>query len=326
MNDSNLVLTQHGATALTQDLRAQITSVVIGQQTVIDEVIIAFAAAGHVLLEGRPGLGKTLLVRALGATFGGVFQRIQFTPDLMPADITGHAVFDAQTSKFRIRHGPVFTHLLLADEINRAPAKTQAALLEVMQEQQVTLEGQSKPVPLPFMVLATQNPIEQEGTYPLPEAQLDRFLLKVLIDYPLEAEEKVLIQQVSEGRVGDALDVSAVEAIADPRQILALQRYAAGLKVDSRVADYAVEIVRTTRTWSGIASGASPRGGIALLRAARAAAVLAEREFVTPDDVRRVALPVLRHRVQLAPDLELEGQTTDRVLGNMIEHLEAPRQ
>ena len=325
-DDSSLFLTQSDATALTHDLRKEIARVVIGQQAVIDEVLIAFAAAGHVLLEGRPGLGKTLLVRALGATFGGVFQRIQFTPDLMPADITGHAVFDAQTSKFRIRHGPVFTHLLLADEINRAPAKTQAALLEVMQEQQVTLEGQSKQVPLPFMVLATQNPIEQEGTYPLPEAQLDRFLLKILIDYPSEAEEKVLIQQVSDGRVGDALDVSDIETIADPRQIIAWQRYTATIQVDNAVADYAVEIVRTTRAWSGIASGASPRGGIALLRAARAAAVLAARDFVTPDDVRRVALPVLRHRVQLAADLELEGQTTDQVLTNLIEHLEAPRQ
>ncbi len=325
-DDSSIILTQPGATALTQDLRKEIARVVVGQQAVIEEIIIAFAAAGHVLLEGVPGLGKTLLVRALGATFGGVFQRIQFTPDLMPADITGHAVFDAGTSKFRIRHGPIFTHLLLADEINRAPAKTQAALLEVMQEQQVTLEGQSKPVPLPFMVLATQNPIEQEGTYPLPEAQLDRVLLKVLIDYPSEAEEKVLVQQISEGRVGDALDVSSIEAIADPRQIIALQHYTASVRVDSAVADYAVEIVRTTRNWSGIATGASPRGGIALLRGARAVAVLAGRDFVLPDDVRRVALPVLRHRIRLAPDLELEGQTEDRVLDNMIEQLDAPRQ
>jgi MoxR-like ATPase len=309
-----------------QTLRNEIRKAVIGQDDVIDQVIIALIAAGHVLIEGVPGLGKTLLVRALAESFGGKFARIQFTPDLMPGDVTGHIIYDMKNERFTIRRGPIFTHLLLADEINRAPAKTQSALLEVMQEQQVTLEGKPMPVPRPFMTLATQNPIEQEGTYPLPEAQLDRFLLKILIDYPDEQNEQEMIAAVTRAQVGDQLNVSAVTRSLTPELVQDAQQLAAGLQVDRAVNDYAVRIVRATRDWQGISVGAGPRGAIALVRAARAAALLAGRDFVTPDDIKTVALPALRHRLLLAPELELEGHTTDQVLTSLLAAVEAPRQ
>jgi MoxR-like ATPase len=309
-----------------QTLRNEIRKAVIGQDDVIDQVIIALIAGGHVLIEGVPGLGKTLLVRALAESFGGKFARIQFTPDLMPGDVTGHIIYDMKNERFTIRRGPIFTHLLLADEINRAPAKTQSALLEVMQEQQVTLEGKPMPVPLPFMTLATQNPIEQEGTYPLPEAQLDRFLLKILIDYPDEQNEQEMIAAVTRAQVGDQLNVSAVTRSLTPELVQDAQQLAAGLQVDRAVNDYAVRIVRATRDWQGISVGAGPRGAIALVRAARAAALLAGRDFVTPDDIKTVALPALRHRLLLAPELELEGHTTDQVLTSLLAAVEAPRQ
>jgi len=314
------------AAEISDHMREQIGRAIIGQSQVIQEVLIAFLAAGHVLIEGVPGLGKTLLARALAKTFEGKFARIQFTPDLMPNDITGHVIYDQNTQKFNIRRGPVFTHLLLADEINRAPAKTQSALLEVMQEQQVSIEGQAMQVPQPFMTMATQNPIEQEGTYPLPEAQLDRFLLMVKIDYPSASEEQQLIEQVTGQQIGNLLDVSRVETIIRPEQILQLQQLTATIRVDEAVHAYAVRIVRTTRDWQGIRMGAGPRGGINLIRAARAAAVLAGRDFVTPDDIKAVTLPVMRHRIILSPELELEGVTADQVLSTLLEHTEAPRQ
>ncbi|MCP4041199.1 MAG: AAA domain-containing protein, partial [Gammaproteobacteria bacterium] len=233
-------------------LEAEIGRAMIGQQQVIREVIVATLAAGHVLVEGVPGLGKTLLVRSLAATVGGRFSRVQFTPDLMPSDISGHAMFDMKSESFRIRRGPVFCNFLLADEINRAPAKTQSALLEVMQEQQVTIEGQSFRLDPPFLVLATQNPIEQEGTYPLPQAQLDRFLLKVFIDYPDLEGEKAMARQVTDNSVGDGLDISSVRTILKPELIVKLQQHTARLEIDEQVITYAVNIVRASRDWSGI--------------------------------------------------------------------------
>ena len=309
-----------------QAMRTEIAKAVTGQRIVVDQVLIALIAGGHVLLEGVPGLGKTLLVRALAKTFEGAFARIQFTPDLMPADVTGHTLFDPSTAQFSTRKGPIFTNLLLADEINRAPAKTQAALLETMQEGQVTIEGQSLVLPMPFMVLATQNPIEQEGTYPLPEAQLDRFLFKIQIDFPEGAEEIALVRQVTTGKLGDKLDVDAVAAIIKPTTLQALQQVAAQVTVDEQVLDYAVRITRATRVFNGIASGAGPRGGISLIRAARAAAVMAGRGFVTPDDVKGVALPVLRHRVSPTPELEIEGQQVDGLIQALLGQVPAPRQ
>jgi MoxR-like ATPase len=287
------------AAELVASMRRQISRAVVGQDRVIDLVLAALLAGGHVLVEGVPGLGKTLLVLALARTFGGRFTRIQFTPDLMPTD--------------------------LADEINRAPAKTQAALLEVMQERQVSIEGRPFAVPRPFMVLATQNPIEQEGTYPLPEAQMDRFLLKVDIDYPSPEEEVSLVTQVTAGRVAHDLDVSAVATVATPENVLWLQETAARVLVDERITDYAVRIVRATREWRGLRMGAGPRGAISLVRAARAAALVAGRDHVLPDDLKTIALPALGHRVLMSPELEIEGQGPAQVIPALLEEVEAPR-
>lgn len=306
-------------------LKSEIAKALLGQEQVVEQALIALLAAGHVLVEGVPGLGKTLLVRALAKTFGGAFGRIQFTPDLMPADITGHTLFDQKSGQFVTRRGPVFTNLLLADEINRAPAKTQAALLEVMQEGQVTIEGAAHALAPPFMVLATQNPIEQEGTYALPEAQLDRFLLKVKIDFPTQDSEHAMVRQVTTQQVGDKLNVDRVNTVVTPEQVLALQRLASALTVDTGVSDYAVRIVRATRSWPGLSAGASPRGGISIVRAARARALLAGRGYVTPDDVKNIALPALRHRVTLTPEMEIEGQHADDVLTALLQKVEAPR-
>ena len=307
-------------------LREQMHKAVIGQDDAVDHVLADFLAGGHVLLEGVPGLGKTLMVLALSRAFGGEFSRVQFTPDLMPSDVTGHSIYDMSSAKFHVRKGPVFANLLLADEINRAPAKTQAALLEVMQEQQVTIEGEGFSLSPPFMTLATQNPVEQEGTYPLPEAQLDRFLLKVLLDYPGREDEVAIVRSVTDGLVGDKLDVSAVQQVMTPQQAVALQGAVAAVTVDERNVDYAVRIVRATRDRQGIVLGAGPRGAIALVRGARAAAVLEARDFVTPDDIKAIALPALRHRIAIAPELEIEGQLPDDALRRFLDSVEAPRE
>ncbi|HEY5782060.1 MAG TPA: MoxR family ATPase [Lysobacter sp.] len=307
-------------------VREEVGKAFIGQEAVLDQILIALLAGGHVLIEGVPGLGKTLLVRALSQALDCSFARVQFTPDLMPSDVSGHAVWNPKTETFNIRRGPVFTNLLLADEINRAPAKTQSALLEAMQEMQVTIEGHSFPLPPPFLTLATQNPVEQEGTYPLPEAQLDRFLLKVLIDYPSRADEKRMVAAVSQGRSASDFDLSLVRRVMGPQDIAAMQVGTAQVTVDEAVIDYAVRIVGATRNWAGIALGAGPRGSLALVRAARAQAVLSGRDFVTPDDVREIAKPALRHRIALAPELQIEGQTPDDVLHALLAKVEAPRQ
>ena len=313
------------ASQLAQALRAELRKAVIGQNAVIDDVLTALIAGGHVLVEGVPGLGKTLLVRALARCFGGEFARIQFTPDLMPSDVTGHAVYDMQSEQFKLRKGPVFTNLLLADEINRAPAKTQAALLEVMQERQVTLEGRALPVQLPFMVLATMNPIEQEGTYPLPEAELDRFMLKLRMDYPQQDEELNMVRQVTRSARADMLEVSPLRTLLQVKDVLALQKIASDLPLDDQVLDYAVRLARASRSWPGLAMGAGPRASIALVRGARARALLRGGDFVLPDDIKSCALAVLRHRVRLAPELDIEGLSVDQVLQQLLDQVPAPR-
>lgn len=309
-----------------EEIRKRIYTVVVGQEAVVDQVLVALLSNGHVLLEGIPGLGKTLLVRALAKCFGGHFKRIQFTPDLMPADITGHAMYNMADGQFRIRRGPIFTNLLLADEINRSPAKTQAALLEAMQEKQITIEGEPMKLSAPFMVFATQNPIEQEGTYPLPEAELDRFLVKVLMDYPSYQSEMTLTRQVSQGPSDDLLAGDESKAVISAEDVLRLQKIASKITIDEHVMDYAVRLVRGTRSSPAIVKGAGPRASIALVRAAKAKALLRGETFALPDDVKAMALPVMRHRIILSADMEIDGQTADAVLEQLLETVDAPRQ
>jgi MoxR-like ATPase len=309
---------------LIQQMREQICHVIVGQEVVIEQVIAALLAGGHVLLEGKPGLGKTYLVTTLARTFGGVSNRIQFTPDLMPSDVTGFRLFDMKSQTFQLRQGPVFTNLLLADEINRAPAKTQSALLEVMQEQQITIDGETLKLTPPFMTLATQNPVEHEGTYPLPEAQLDRFMIKVLIDYPArEAECEIVTRAAGETPNQAARGISV---ICGPQEIVAAQQATAEVQIVPEVVGYAVALAQATRASRSISLGAGTRGAISLVKIGKAFAVLDGRGFVTPDDIKRAALPVLRHRVQLTPEIAISGQDVDDVLIAIVESVPAPRQ
>lgn len=311
------------STRIFHEIREQLKKVFLGQDEVAGQVLAALLAGGHVLLEGKPGLGKTHLVLALARTFGGAFARIQFTPDLMPSDVTGFRLYDMKSQSFELRKGPVFTNLLLADEINRAPAKTQAALLEVMQEQQVTIDGETLRLQAPFMTLATQNPVEDEGTYPLPEAQLDRFLMKILIDYPHHEDEGAIVAMASSIQQSSSLDGLQVVCGAD--DIIRAQRETAEVLAVPDLVAYAVALVRATRESRAISLGAGTRGAISLVRVGKALAVMNGRGFVTPDDIKNVALPVLRHRVQLTPEITISGQEVDDILRGIISNVPAPR-
>jgi MoxR-like ATPase len=305
------------ASALVARLRAQVEHAVLGQREVVSQVLAGLLAGGHVLLEGKPGLGKTQLVIALARAFGGDFGRIQFTPDLMPSDVTGFRLFDMKSQTFQLRRGPVFCNLLLADEINRAPAKTQAALLEVMQERQVTIDGETLKLSPPFMTLATQNPV--------PEAQLDRFLMKILIDYPAPDAESEIVARASSEAPGDTASDS-LHVVASPDDVVRAQAATAAVQVVREVVDYAVAIVQATREARSVWLGAGTRGAIALVRIGKAIALMHGRHFVIPDDIKAASLPVLRHRVQLAPEVAMGGQSMDEVLKGIVESVPAPRQ
>jgi MoxR-like ATPase len=304
-------------------VRAEIAKAVVGQDQVVTGLLVALVARGHVLLEGVPGVAKTLLARSLAHSLNIESKRLQFTPDLMPGDVTGSLVYDAHTAEFQFKPGPVFTNVLLADEINRTPPKTQASLLEAMEERQVSVDGRPKMLPDPFIVAATQNPVEYEGTYPLPEAQLDRFLLKLKVNLPARDAEIELLTRHADGF--DPRDLSAIRPVAGPADLQAARKSAAGTRVTPEIAAYIVDLCRATRQSPSLRLGVSPRGATALLAASRAWAWLAGRDFVIPDDVKALARPALRHRIQLRPEAELEGVTPEGILDGILASVPVPR-
>jgi len=306
-------------------VRGEVAKAVVGQDAVVTGLLVALVCGGHVLLEGVPGVAKTLLVRALAMALDLDTKRLQFTPDLMPGDVTGSLVYDARTAEFEFRDGPVFTNLLLADEINRTPPKTQAALLEAMEERQVSVDGRPRPLPLPFLVAATQNPVEYEGTYPLPEAQLDRFLMKLAVPLPERDEEIGMLNRHAAGFSPRNLAAAGLRPVAGRADIEAASNAVQRVTLAPQVAEYIVDLCRATRSSAALRLGVSPRGATALLGTSRAIAWLAGRDYVTPDDVKTVARPTLRHRLQLRPEAELEGATPDRVLEGVLASVPVPR-
>jgi MoxR-like ATPase len=303
----------------------ELRKTIVGQDDVIEQILVAIFAEGHALLEGVPGTAKTLLVKTLACILGANFSRIQFTPDLMPSDITGTNVFNMQTTQFTLRHGPIFTDILLADEINRTPPKTQAALLEAMEERQATIDGERYPLSPIFTVLATENPIEYEGTYPLPEAQLDRFLLKIMIDYPGQDEEAEILARWDAGFNSHHLDEANIQTLPDAAAISHCRHEVRQMRMEPGVQKYIVEIVRRTRTHPNILYGASPRASVAMLLCSKALAAIRGRDFATPDDIRDIAPPVLRHRLSLRAEAELDGATSDAVISDILKTVEVPR-
>ncbi len=303
----------------------EVAKIYVGQDELVLGTLVALFSSGHVLIESVPGLGKTLFVRVLGHVLGCQFGRIQFTADLMPSDITGAPIFDMKQQEFRFRPGPVFTQLLLADEINRSPAKTHAALLEIMQEYHVTIERATHKLKRPFLVLATQNPIESEGTYNLPEAQLDRFMFKIVANYPSADEELTILKQHGQQQDLDAKLSALLQTVTSPEEIVEITQLTGGIHVEDRVFDYINKIVRLTREWPQFHLGASPRAGIALVQGSRTIAAFRGRDFVVPDDVADLVLPALRHRVVLSPEAEVEGQSTDEQLRELLRSIEVPR-
>ena len=306
-------------------VRTEVAKAVVGQEAAVSGLVIALVCRGHALLEGVPGVAKTLLVRALAASLSLTTTRVQFTPDLMPGDVTGSLVYDARTAQFDFREGPVFTNILLADEINRTPPKTQASLLEAMEERQVSVDGKPRRLPEPFVVAATQNPVEYEGTYPLPEAQLDRFLLKLTMPLPPREVELEVLARHAAGFDPRDLEAAGVRSVAGPEDLAAASAAVRAVTVDPAVMGYVVDVVRATRNSPSLGLGVSPRGATALLATSRAWAWLAGRDYVTPDDVKALARPTLRHRVQLRPEAELEGVSVEGVLDSVLATVPVPR-
>ena len=306
-------------------LKGEVAKAIVGQDEVLEQVLIALLTEGHALIEGVPGTAKTLLVKVLARAIGADFGRIQFTPDLMPADVTGTNIFNMPTSTFTLRRGPIFTDLLLADEINRTPPKTQAALLEAMEERQVTIDGEAHKLSPLFTVLATQNPIEYEGTYPLPEAQLDRFVLKIIVNYPSADEEQQVVANWNAGFNARRLEDVDIHPIPDASVVLNCRAQVRNVTVEEGVQRYIVSIIRATRTAINVSWGASPRAAVALLLCSKALAAIRGRDFVTPDDVKEIAKPVLRHRIVLRSEAEIEGTSPDQVLNEVISGIEVPR-
>ncbi|MFD6971855.1 MULTISPECIES: MoxR family ATPase [unclassified Streptomyces] len=317
--------TADSARASLEALRTEIGKAVVGQDSAVTGLVVALLCRGHVLLEGVPGVAKTLLVRALAASLELDTKRVQFTPDLMPSDVTGSLVYDARTAEFSFQNGPVFTNLLLADEINRTPPKTQSSLLEAMEERQVTVDGTPRALPEPFLVAATMNPVEYEGTYPLPEAQLDRFLLKLTVPLPSRDDEIGVLTRHAAGFNPRDLHAAGIRPVAGPAQLEAAREAVAKVSVSPEIAGYVVDICRATRESPSLTLGVSPRGATALLATARAWAWLTGRDYVTPDDVKALSLPTLRHRVQLRPEAEMEGVTADAVITAILSHVPVPR-
>jgi MoxR-like ATPase len=310
---------------LVQRIMAEMAKVIVGQDEVIRLMLTTFFARGHLLFEGVPGLAKTLMVKALARATSGNFSRIQFTPDLLPSDIVGTNVFDMGASRFNFRPGPVFARFVLADEVNRTPPKTQAALLEAMEERVVTVDGEPHPLPDGFTVFATQNPVEYEGTYPLPEAQLDRFLIKLNVDYPVEAEERKILQRYNQGFDPHDLEKAGLQEVMEPEHWPTVQAEIAGVKVQEDVLNYIAGIIRATRQSRAIALGASPRAGIALLMSAKALAAIVGKAYITPDEVQALAAPVLRHRLILTPESEIEGFAVEDVIAEVVGQIPVPR-
>ena len=311
--------------SVSHDIKGQIDKVIVGQEDAVDLLLLGLLTEGHVLLEGVPGTAKTLLVQAFAATLSLAFGRIQFTPDLMPGDLIGTNLFDFQNNKFVLTKGPIFTQLLLADEINRTPPKTQAALLQAMQERVLTIDGDTHELGDGFMVVATQNPIEQQGTYPLPEAQLDRFLFKHIVDYPSRDEERDIVSRHGNRTTMPKLEEFALEAVIDLERLGRIRRYVETVRLTEVIVDYVVDIVRGTREHPALQYGASPRAANMLASSARAYAVLQGRDYVIPDDIKYLALPALRHRIVLAPGAEIEGLDPDTVVQQILEQTAAPR-
>jgi MoxR-like ATPase len=310
---------------LADRISAEISKVIVGQQEGVTHLLVGLLARGHVLMEGVPGLAKTLLAKTLAYILKAEFTRIQFTPDLMPADILGTNIFDLQSRTFHLRQGPIFTEILLGDEINRAPPKTQSALLEAMEERQVSIDGKSLPLSESFMVVATQNPIEQEGTYPLPEAQLDRFLMKIVLDYPAEGEERQILAKYGTSSEAHDLEGAGLARLAGGDTVVRFRQRVSQVRVEEGIVAYVQRLLAGTRRSPHLHLGVSPRGGIALLRTSQCLAAVRGRDFVVPDDIKEMALAVLRHRVILRPEAELEGLTVDRVISQILDGIPVPR-